>query len=1054
MTNSTPIGHLLRPANATDVRAQMREQSRNQQAGTRPAPAPAPKPAQTTQPRGNLSIEQANNHGALEDGKFAQSQPGYTGKRGRWATFATPEDGDRAQVNLLRRNYKNMSVAEVIQKYAPLSGENPEASVRNYIGYVASRIGLNPDQKLTDDKYEQLAAAMRAFETGKKGKIQFAAYSGQLRGARAGGGATANGTMVDPATIPNSAVPSATGGNTGGAMQVNRVMGSGGTMEAQQRNVQNRAVSAQGFLDEMITQMGATQETVQAEAERQVETARNINDRMSESTQEMISKAEPVFKRRGEILDQALKIQSMSPIARTVRGIFDLNYNEDFLLGQSEKLGAILNQVGDSYEKSQALHGDALEQSDRLYKINTIMPNLLLEHSQQLAQGAEMQLARAKGDLDITMTGVQNEIGLLSAQRGVRNDLMGRLDLPTLTGLVGQAEQNGGQVVFNGVALSSQELRERAQGIEQHEMSLKGARMALAAGEQDFADNQISRMVEYASDAQIADAIANGGVMNGIQVAPGVLSQAQNNRRQSMIADAEYQAGIARPSDVGNQLLTTARYTTQTMQKAESLFGRGALSQEVVGMSSVVTQLSAKLKDAIARGANPVELAQIQQQLSAASAGFDKSVGESVARMVGNDKVMAGIATSFLKGEQLTRGAAADAMAYAAARGGFPAALKSSVFGANTMQAVQEITEAVKLEAGPNGKQRSQAEVIREVSRRLANPNSAESKRIEAAGAGLRFETKFNRLPEMARDSAGKPTHAFGHIAPNDFQRVVSTAKAKAFAEVAKDYGVTSRQMQAIANGERPEGVDAEKYEKIAAAKGTWDPEIGVVQNMEIAAGLDRLPQVTKKQSNSSLMIDFMHSAQGTAAVGELAAGSTQGGALDWLSGQFAGGGVQRNWQAIGKSYAAAHADYTAETEGAQAKLTTYYRNDPQRWLGSVARAGGNSTFETEALIKAIAPQLPQGTQQERQRMEMAASADENMIAANRTDSFAGNSWMGNTFSYRTNLAQQQIQAATILIKSGKFDDPVAEAARKKLAPRIEELSRMGESFLDGLNGN
>ena len=50
------------------------------------------------------------NPGALKDGPFAQSQPGYTGKSGGFATFDTPAAGIAAQENLLRRSYINKGV--------------------------------------------------------------------------------------------------------------------------------------------------------------------------------------------------------------------------------------------------------------------------------------------------------------------------------------------------------------------------------------------------------------------------------------------------------------------------------------------------------------------------------------------------------------------------------------------------------------------------------------------------------------------------------------------------------------------------------------------------------------------------------------------------------------------------------------------------------------------------------------------------------------------------------------------------------------------------------
>src|SRR3546814_3737361 len=96
-------------------------------------------------------------------------------------------------------------------------------------------------------------------------------------------------------------------------------------------------------------------------------------------------------------------------------------------------------------------------------------------------------------------------------------------DLPTAQSLLGQAEQSGvGVVNFNGVTFSSQELRDVANQREDYELSKRSALLGYAANEAEFADAQASRMVQYGTDAQIEEAIDNGGVMDGVQRAPGV----------------------------------------------------------------------------------------------------------------------------------------------------------------------------------------------------------------------------------------------------------------------------------------------------------------------------------------------------------------------------------------------------------------------------------------------------------------------------------------------------------------------------------------------------
>ncbi len=107
-------------------------------------------------------IERQNNPGALRE-------PGSM----KFQAFATPQEGVRAQEALLGRYHQRglNTVASVIERYAPRAsrgGDNTDAQVNNYIGYVARRIGVNPNAPLPPAAIPLLARAMREFETGRR----------------------------------------------------------------------------------------------------------------------------------------------------------------------------------------------------------------------------------------------------------------------------------------------------------------------------------------------------------------------------------------------------------------------------------------------------------------------------------------------------------------------------------------------------------------------------------------------------------------------------------------------------------------------------------------------------------------------------------------------------------------------------------------------------------------------------------------------------------------------------------------------------------------------
>jgi hypothetical protein len=118
--------------------------------------------------KGGVAAALQTNPGAIKDGAFAKSQPGYAGASGGFATFDTPQAGIAAQENLLRGSYVNKgfnTINKIINKYAPQGPENSAASVSNYKKYVARQTGIDMDAPISANQIPAVAKAMREFET-------------------------------------------------------------------------------------------------------------------------------------------------------------------------------------------------------------------------------------------------------------------------------------------------------------------------------------------------------------------------------------------------------------------------------------------------------------------------------------------------------------------------------------------------------------------------------------------------------------------------------------------------------------------------------------------------------------------------------------------------------------------------------------------------------------------------------------------------------------------------------------------------------------------------
>ncbi|WP_084201320.1 LysM peptidoglycan-binding domain-containing protein [Geobacter pickeringii] len=138
-----------------------------------------------TEYRGGTLSWRNNNPGNIINGKWA-IRHGAIGNNGRFAIFASPDDGRKAKLTLLQTKYINYnSIREVIKgrfdpngkyientAYAPASdGNDPDL----YADQIRQWTGIDVDNKkiadLTEKEWQQLVDAMRKKEGWKTGQV-------------------------------------------------------------------------------------------------------------------------------------------------------------------------------------------------------------------------------------------------------------------------------------------------------------------------------------------------------------------------------------------------------------------------------------------------------------------------------------------------------------------------------------------------------------------------------------------------------------------------------------------------------------------------------------------------------------------------------------------------------------------------------------------------------------------------------------------------------------------------------------------------------------------
>lgn len=109
------------------------------------------------------------NPGNIEDGPFARSQPGYAGSDGRFAKFASMDQGTGAMGSLLDSYGKKgiNTVGGIINRWAPASDGN---NVSAYAQAVARAAGVDPTATIdlsNPDMKQKIVAAMAQHENGR-----------------------------------------------------------------------------------------------------------------------------------------------------------------------------------------------------------------------------------------------------------------------------------------------------------------------------------------------------------------------------------------------------------------------------------------------------------------------------------------------------------------------------------------------------------------------------------------------------------------------------------------------------------------------------------------------------------------------------------------------------------------------------------------------------------------------------------------------------------------------------------------------------------------------
>jgi hypothetical protein len=788
------------------------------------------------------------------------------------------------------------------------------------------------------------------------------------------------------------------------------------------QELERRADVVEEDLNSSRAQIGVLNEVSQIAQEaargamvQQVAETRAVSNAITEGTTELREKVVPIFKARARVADQLDKINTMNPLERGIRGIFDLNYDRDYLEGQLEHYNTTLNMRAQDYDYLNKLHGVALQEIQRRYQMDTAMPNLMAEQAKEDLGLIGMQIQNSANLLGNLSDRIGTESKMIAAKAQAREDLLLRLDTPTITDLMTQAQEAGGVVVHNGVEFSYKELHDRVQSANQQELQMESHRMAVASGRMDLAEKYAVNIAQGLTRGQLEAAIANGGVYNGVQIPQDVLT----NLYQSAISrDQTRAADIANRMPARVALNTGADYLKQSMglySRSKELFGNKAMEGSGVFLNQGA-QLVEQLVVATRNKEPPEVIAALTQQIAVNSKNLDTFVQERILRSVGGDKRAAGYMQAFVYGTELSQGTAAEAMTYFAIKGNLPAGISLTPEARQVFAKAQTLVEQNRNQT-VNGKPISEAQLQSMVTNQLTK----DAPRIMGQA---RHDKLFNELPAVARQSQ----HPFSKFDDNRWAEIQAESQLTAGEAVAHTVGTTPDNVVRMLKTGKPLTQD-ENGKKLLAATQAEAANFNAVEMQTMVRLVDAEPIIQNGTRNSTVMADYLGSGKFANAVG------TYGQALgaqsigEYLTNPMTAGATERNFVETRKNLLQAQA--------------TVHQTDRQMAQNPA----------TNMLLKPVS----------RTRMILEAIPGIGKPGAKALQPFVKDFYSkyargdGPKLETPNSRFVREDAAMLAALQSTKFEDPTMESFRKQAVKNWEEHATRQQGFIermvDGLFG-
>lgn len=616
--------------------------------------------------------------------------------------------------------------------------------------------------------------------------------------------------------------------------------------------VESELAGQRAFLQRQAATLEQVQEQRRQRTEQTVAETGGILDTVKDANRALLQNVQPLLQRQQAVADRMAKLATMNPLEKGLRGIFDLNFNEEYLGEVNQKLLSAIQSQGQNYQFVATLQEQYMKTIAMKNENEGMLESLTLQELDEDGKMAAQGLNSAITSFGFLNQQVDANASTIRAQILTRSNMLDQMSAGQINGLLEEAKKSPDRKVqLDGVVIGVGELQERSNRWDQQQLALDSAQLALQSNQLELADRQSRRIVDTMTEAQLQEAAANNGVYKGIQLPSDSITQALHTYavRREVQTTTFLQKGGGKTGVQAAQF--TIQYMKDTRDRIRQLDPKmtPALNQTTIQISTRLDQLMKQLVEAQKQGLGDTVGVAITEEIGKLHQAYDKELTNAANRFAGGSPLGGRVMLAFLKGDPINSNEGMQMMQEFVKQGGLPTAMKTSPTFRAIYQTVEKAGQQVDASLRSQGRKVNEQERNRLVMQQIQREAPA---RVNAAN----FEQLFTAIPDIAKSM----NHDFGAVSREEFLQAQQRGNAEAYSKIASRLGVSPSDAQKIFSGnwQKPANMDPAAAKQITDRASTLKGELLRIQREAFLTALDEGPSAKGGFKPSRSYIDLL----------------------------------------------------------------------------------------------------------------------------------------------------------------------------------------------------